>query len=78
MKPLLVGVLFLGLSLQAQPKPEILKDEVIRIETTLASDAMQGRQVFTAGADSAAVFIAKEFSKIGLKYYESLGFRLSR
>ncbi len=73
MKPLLVGVLFLGLSLQAQPKPEILKDEVIRIETTLASDAMQGRQVFTAGADSAAVFIAKEFSKIGLKYYESLG-----
>lgn len=60
---------FLG---QAQTKPVISKEEVVRIETELASDKMQGRKVFTAGIDSASVFIEKEFAKIGLDYYEGL------
>ena len=64
---------FLG---QAQMKPVISKDEVARIETELASDKMQGRKVFTAGIDSASVFIEKEFAKMALDYYEGLsGYR---
>lgn len=72
MKKKLVLFLFLGLFSQAQEKPVILKQEIIRIETELASDKMQGRQIFTAGIDSASVFIEKEFTKIGLSYFQNL------
>lgn len=61
-----------GLSVQAQEKPKILKEEVTRIETELASDKMQGRAIFTSGIDSASVFIEKEFAKIGLSYFNDL------
>ena len=61
---------FMGLN--AQEKPIIDKNEVVRIETELASDRMQGRKIFTAGIDSASVFIEKEFSKIGLEFYSNL------
>ena len=50
----------------------IQKSEIVRIETKLASDAMQGREVFTPGIDSASAFIEKEFAKIGLSTYKDL------
>lgn len=59
-------------AIQAQVKPVIQKSEIVRIETELASDKMQGRQVFTAGIDSASAFIEKEFDKIGLAHFKDL------
>lgn len=72
MKKHILLLFVFGLSAQAQEKPKILKEEVIRIETELASDKMQGREIFTPGIDSASVFIEKEFTKIGLSYYKDL------
>jgi len=46
--------------------------EVERIETILSSDKMQGRKAFTPFIDSAANFIAGEFKKSGLKYFDGL------
>ncbi len=63
---------FLGLYVQAQEKPMILKQEVTRIETELASDKMQGRAIFTSGIDSASVFIEKEFKKMNLDFFKDL------
>lgn len=69
-----IGLLLLlsGFSLLAQKKPIIQKSEIIRIETELASDKMEGREIFTPGIDSASAFIEKEFTKIGLSYYKDL------
>ena len=44
--------------------------EVERIEKVLSADDMQGRKTFTPGIDKAADFIANEFSKHKLKYFE--------
>ncbi|MEC4004696.1 M20/M25/M40 family metallo-hydrolase [Flavobacterium sp. SUN052] len=66
---LLFGFGFLA---NAQIKPSIQKDEIVRIETILASDKMEGRQIFSSGIDSASTFIEKEFSKIGLEYFGDL------
>ena len=66
-------LLFLfGVIVQAQEKPIILKDEIVRIETELASDKMEGRAIFTRGIDSASAFIEKEFKKIDLSYFKDL------
>jgi hypothetical protein len=46
--------------------------EVARIETVLSSDDMQGRKTFTPSIDMAAGFIAGEFKKAGLKYFDGL------
>lgn len=46
--------------------------EVSRIENVLASDNMQGRKTFTSSIDKAADFIASEFKKSGLKYFDGL------
>jgi len=46
--------------------------EVSRIETVLASDKMEGRKTFTPSIDRAADFIAAEFKKSGLKYFDGL------
>ncbi len=46
--------------------------EVERIERVLASDDMQGRKAFTPSIDKAAEFIAAEFKKSGLKYFDGL------
>lgn len=46
--------------------------EVSRIETVLASDKMEGRKTFTPSIDRAADFIAGEFKKSGLKYFDGL------
>ncbi|MNX17957.1 Bacterial leucyl aminopeptidase precursor [compost metagenome] len=62
----------LGFFVQAQEKPMILQQEVVRIETKLASDEMQGRATFTPGIDLASNFIEKEFKGIGLGHYKDL------
>lgn len=62
----------LGFFVQAQEKPMILHQEVVRIETKLASDEMQGRATFTPGIDLASNFIEKEFKGIGLGHYNDL------
>ena len=53
-------------------KQETFTSEIIRIETELASDKMQGRAMFTPGIDSASAFIEKEFSKINLQCFGDL------
>ena len=58
--------------LQAQNKPVIDVQDVLRIETTLAADNMQGREIFTEGIEAASAFIEKEFTAIGLEYFDSL------
>jgi len=72
MKKQLLAVLFFGFLTQAQQKPTIQKEEIVRIETALASDKMQGREIFTPGIDSASAFIEKEFTAIGLSHFDNL------
>ena len=45
--------------------------EIERIERVLSSDSMQGRRTFTPAIDKAADFIASEFKKNGLKFFNS-------
>lgn len=72
MKKCILFFSFLGLFSHAQEKPIIQSQEVIRIETELASDKMQGRKIFTAGIDSASVFIENEFKKSKLSFFMNL------
>jgi Zn-dependent M28 family amino/carboxypeptidase len=72
MKKIAFLLLLSGFSVIAQKKPVIQKAEIVRIETELASDKMEGRMIFTSGIDSASAFIEKEFSKIGLEHYKEL------
>jgi Zn-dependent M28 family amino/carboxypeptidase len=46
--------------------------KVSRIEKVLASDDMQGRKTFTPSIDKTADFIASEFKKSGLQYFDGL------
>ena len=46
--------------------------EAERIEKILSADDMQGRKTFTPGIDKTADFIAAEFKKSGLKYFNGL------
>ena len=64
--------LFLGFFVQAQEKAFINRKEVIRIETELASDKMEGRATFTRGIELASTFIEAEFKKISLSYFGNL------
>ena len=57
---------FFACLVNAQQNSEITLQEITRIETILASDAMEGREIFTKGIDSASVFIENEFKKIQL------------
>jgi Zn-dependent M28 family amino/carboxypeptidase len=63
---------FTSFFVQAQEKPNIQLQEIERIETELASNKMEGRAIFTAGIDSASVFIEREFNKCGLSYFKDL------
>ncbi|TRX21122.1 M20/M25/M40 family metallo-hydrolase [Flavobacterium franklandianum] len=63
---------FLGFLVQAQENSIIQQQEIVRIETELASDKMEGRAIFTPGIDSASVFIENEFKKINLTYFKGL------
>ncbi len=47
-------------------------EEVKRIEQILASDEMQGRKTFTPGIEKAANFIADEFKKTNLQFFQGL------
>ena len=64
--------LFLGFFVQAQEKAFINRKEVIRIETELASDKMEGRATFSPGIELASKFIQAEFKKIDLSYFDNL------
>ena len=64
--------LFLGFFVQAQQKVSIDNQEVIRIETELASDKMEGRATFSPGIELASAFIEGEFKKIDLFYFDNL------
>ena len=64
---LLSGLLIICSFVHAQTAPAISESEVSRIEKTLASDDMQGRQVFTTGIEKAAAFITKEFNSGWIK-----------
>ncbi len=66
------GFLLLGQIVFSQQQINIQKEEVKRIEATLSSDKMEGREIFKPGIDSASVFIEKEFQKIELFYYDGL------
>jgi len=61
-----------GIIVQAQEKLIIQQQEIVRIETELASDKMEGRAIFSPGIDSASVFIKEEFKKINLSYFKDL------
>ena len=52
----------------------ILKNDVERIETTLASNDMRGRRAGTPDADRAADFIAGEFKNAGLQPFSGNSF----
>jgi Zn-dependent M28 family amino/carboxypeptidase len=64
--------LLLGVLGQAQEKPIILNQEILRIVTELASDKMEGRAIFSSGIDSASAFIENEFKKIDLSGFKDL------
>jgi hypothetical protein len=64
---LLSGFLIIYSFVHAQTLPAISESEVGRIEKTLASDDMEGRQVFTPGIEKAAAFITNEFKRAGLQ-----------
>jgi Peptidase family M28 len=53
-------------------KLETFNSEIIRIETELSSDKMEGRAMFTRGIDSASAFIEREFKKINLQKFNDL------
>ncbi len=55
-----------------QKEAVIDQAEVTRIITTLASDEMEGRMIYTPGIEKASAFIESEFEKIGLEYLEGL------
>lgn len=63
---------FLGFLVQAQEKPMIQQQEVVRIETELASDKMEGRAIFSPGIELASAFIEKEFRAIQLNHFKDL------
>ena len=61
-----------GFKSEAQLKINIDKEFVTRVETELASDKMEGRELFSPGIEKASKFIEAEFQKIGLSYYNNL------
>jgi Zn-dependent M28 family amino/carboxypeptidase len=71
MKKTALVLLFLGAFTYGQ-SPQILKSEIIRVETALASDEMEGRGIFTPGIEKASAFIESEFKNIGLSYFKGL------
>lgn len=71
MKKISLGLLVL-FGFIANAQSGIQQSEVTRIETELASDAMEGRALFTPGIEKASAFIEAEFKRIGLTYYKEL------
>jgi len=69
---LLVVSVFNSTIISCQTKAQIDEAEVTRIITTLASDDMEGRRMFTPGIEKASKFIQNEFEEIGLEYVGGL------
>lgn len=70
---LLSAVAVISIASFAQNIDKIINPtEVERIERTLSSDDMQGRKIFTPSIDKAGDFIADEFKKSGLQFYNGL------
>src|SRR2546423_6723036 len=69
MKRIIVFLCLLSLdNSYAQTNNDVINaKEVLRIESTLASDDMRGRRAGTPDIDRAASFIADEFKKAGLQ-----------
>ena len=67
-----VAVVLSAIFAQAQTKPSINYKDVVRVETELASDKMQGRAIFTPGIDRASTFIENEFMEIHLSPFQNL------
>lgn len=75
-KPILSLITFFIVSslsfTSCQTPYEITQDEVTRVVSTLASDEMEGRMIFTPGIEKASQFIQEEFKKAGLEYLEGM------
>jgi hypothetical protein len=69
---LLLTYFSIGFSFSQNIDKIINATEVSRIETILSSDKMEGRKTFTPSIDRAADFIASEFKKSGLQYFDGL------
>jgi hypothetical protein len=70
---LFLAAAFVSLASFAQNIDKIINPaEVERIEKTLSSDDMKGRKIFTPSIDKAGDFIAEEFKKSGLQFYNGL------
>ncbi len=67
-------ILAMGATTLASCQKEAVIDQadVTRIITTLASDEMEGRMIYTPGIEKASQFIQAEFEKIGLDYLDGL------
>lgn len=72
MNKIILISLLAGQFVFAQETAVIQKKEVSRIENELASDKMQGREIFSPGIELASAFIENEFQKAGLSYYQDL------
>ena len=70
--PFLVACFITFISYSQNIDKIINASNVKQIEKVLSSDKMQGRKTFTPFIDSAANFIAGEFKKSGLKYFNGL------
>jgi hypothetical protein len=69
---LLLSCFSIGISFSQNIDKIINAKEVKRIETVLSSDKMEGRKTFTPSIDRAADFIAHQFQKSGLHYFDGL------
>lgn len=69
---LLVALLTATVSLGQKMQDIISVADISRIEKMLSSDSMEGRKAFTPGIEKAADFIALEFSKANLGFYDTL------
>ncbi len=68
----LLFIISLSSSINAQNSNSIItKSKVRTVINTLASNDMEGRQVFTPGIDKAAAYIASEYKKIRLTPYSN-------
>jgi hypothetical protein len=75
-KTIISSILFFAVSAftftNCQKAAVIDEADVSRIISTLASDDMEGRMIFTPGIEKASKFIQSEFEKIGLEYLDGM------
>ena len=69
---ILISIFFLTFIANAQKKVMTFNSEIIRIETALSSNEMQGRAMFSEGLEKASKFIENEFKTIKLQNLDGL------